>query len=60
MQGSYASCGWLTRCTRSFKGHVSFNGVEPVNPSVCEPVSRVSDEGEHGREPARSPSVREH
>ena len=27
------------------------------NPSVGEPVCRVSDEGEHGREPARSPSL---
>ena len=30
----------------SFKDMVSFTRV---NPSVCEPVCRVSDEGEHGR-----------
>ena len=30
----------------SFKDMVSFTRL---NPSVCEPVCRVSDEGEHGR-----------
>jgi len=26
-----------------------YSANEQVNPSVCEPVCRVSDEGEHGR-----------